>query len=91
MEDRVDGTVEEDVLRDVVEDEAELPVPDEVRDVPLVAGDEVVEPDDLVPLREEPVREVASEEPGDARDDDAHHPLPRPAYVQPRRRISAGS
>ncbi len=78
MEDRVHGPVEEDVLRDVVVDEAELPVPGEVGDVADVARHEVVEADDLVTLGEKAVREVAAEEAGGPRDDDAHQARPRP-------------
>ena len=84
MEDRVDGAVEEDVLRHVVEDEAELPVPGEVRDVPLVARDQVVEADDLVTVGQEPVREVAPEEPRATGDHDVHQSSPdRPRSSSP--------
>ena len=79
MEDRVDGPVEVDVLRDVVVDEAELPVAREVRDVAHVARDEVVEADDLVALGEEAVGEVAAEEAGGSRDDGALQERPSPA------------
>ncbi len=78
MEDRVHRPVEVDVLRDVVEDEAELPVSGEVRDVAHVARHEVVEADDVVPLGEEAVREVAAEEARGSRDDDAHQARPSP-------------
>src|SRR5512143_731762 len=72
MQDRIHGAVEIDVLRDVVQDEAELPVPEEVSDVPFVARDEIVEADDLVPFGEEAVGQMAPEESRGSGDDDTH-------------------
>ena len=65
-----------------------------------VAGQEVVDADDLVPLGEQAVAEVAAEEAGAAGDDDSSCgaspsvPVdwrPTQAYVQPAARISFGS
>ena len=50
----------------------------EVRDVVGVAGDEVVEPDDLVTVREKAIGEMRAEEAGAAGDQDSHDCSPRP-------------
>ncbi|GMV11161.1 MAG: hypothetical protein AMXMBFR55_28950 [Gemmatimonadota bacterium] len=72
--------------------ELEALVPHQVRDVVGVAGDEVVEPDDLVPLPQEAVGEVRPQEAGGAGDEDAHQPpLPMESYRKPSARILAGS
>ena len=77
MEDGVDRPVHEDEVRDVVPDEAEALFAGEVRDVAGVARRVVVEPDDLVPLGEKTVAEMAAEESGGA-GDAGPHPLPTP-------------
>ena len=38
----------------------------------LLAGEEVVEADDVVPLRDQPVAQVRAEEAGAAGDEDSH-------------------
>jgi len=43
-----------------------------VGDVFGEAGRQIVEADDLVPFAEEPLAQVRADEPGSARDDDAH-------------------
>jgi hypothetical protein len=63
--------LDEQGVDDVVADELEVGVREEMPDVVLRPGEEVVDADDVRPLRDEPVREVASEETRAARDEDA--------------------
>jgi hypothetical protein len=72
MEDGVDGSVEIDVLGHVVVDETKPLVSGQVADVADVPGDQVIEPDHLVPFGEEAVGEMAPQEPGGAGDDGSH-------------------
>jgi hypothetical protein len=62
MQDRVDRPVHEDVLTDVVADEAEAAFGFEVRDVARVARQQVVHRDHIVPFAEQAIAEVAAEE-----------------------------
>src|SRR5204863_3175529 len=71
MQDVVDGTVDVDVVGDVVLDEREVPVR-QVRYVGRIAGQQVVDSNDRVVAIEECLCEVRSDEPGGAGDD---HPL----------------
>jgi hypothetical protein len=48
-----------------------------MRHVPLVAGDEIVDADNLVAFGEKAIAQVRSEKPGRAGDDDSH-PSVRP-------------
>jgi hypothetical protein len=59
-------------VADVVADEFEAFVVEEVLDVALSAGEEVVEADDFVAFVEEAFAEVGTEEAGSAGDEDAH-------------------
>ena len=63
MEHVVDRPVDRDRLGDVVLDEAEARPFEQVGDVPAVAGQQVVDADDLVPLGEEPLAEVGADKP----------------------------
>ena len=58
--------------RDVVPDELELRVGAEVVEVRQVAGDHVIDGDDVVPFGQEPLAEVRADEPGSAGDEGAH-------------------
>jgi hypothetical protein len=59
-------------VADVVADEFEAFVVEEVLDVALAAGEEVVEADDFVAFVEEAFAEVGAEESGAAGDEDTH-------------------
>ena len=63
--------LEEDWLDHIVAEQLEPGVPEVVRDVLLPAGEEVVDHDHAVPLLQEPVHEVAPDEPCPAGNDDA--------------------
>ena len=63
---------------DVVLDEREAGIVGEVRDVVAVAGDEVVDRDDVPVARAEEVAEVRTQEPGAAGDDRSRHQRPTP-------------
>jgi hypothetical protein len=65
-----------DEVGDVLLDESEMLVAAEVSDVVGAPRDEVVHPDDVVAVGEEAVREMRSEEAGDARDQDSHRQRP---------------
>ena len=56
---------------DVVAQELEVGVGEQVRDVVLGAGEEVVHADDVVPVGEQALAEVGAEEAGAAGDEDA--------------------
>ena len=73
VEDRVDLAVDVDVLGDVVLDELEALVAGEVADVARVAGEQVVERDDRVPVGQQAVGEMRADESGAAGDQDARH------------------
>ena len=70
MQHEVDRTVDVDVVGDVVLDEREVAV-GEVRDVGRVAGQQVVDADDLVAAIEQRFGEMRADEAGRAGDDDA--------------------
>src|SRR4051812_27625149 len=59
----IDFLLDQDVARDVVLDEPEILVPSQVRNVRRVTGDEVIDPDDPVPLRQEPIRQMRPKKP----------------------------
>lgn len=59
-------------LRNVVLHEAEPLIPDQVRDVVGMAGDEVVEANDMVAVSDESIGEVRAQESGDAGDEHSH-------------------
>ena len=61
--------------------ELEPRIPDQVRDVVAGAGDEVVHPDHLVALGQQPVAQVRAEEAGRAGDEDPHADPPADAVV----------
>ena len=71
MVDAADVAADLQWLDDVVLDEGEVGVALEVGDVLALAGDEVVDADDLVALAEQQVGEVGAEEAGGAGDQDA--------------------
>jgi hypothetical protein len=56
---------------DVVADKFKIRIPDKVFDVPLLAGKEIVQADDVIFFFDEPVAEVAAEKPGTAGDEGA--------------------
>lgn len=62
--------LEENWLDDIVAEQLEPRVPEVVRDVLLPAREEIVDNDHAVALLQEPVHEVAADEPGPAGDDD---------------------
>src|SRR5438094_7823367 len=70
---RVDPTGHGNFTRDVALDERERVVVPERREVPLAAGHEVVERDNLVASREQAFDEVRAEKSGAARYDDSRH------------------
>lgn len=70
--------LEENRLNDVVANELEPRVAEEVHQVLLSPGEEIVNDDDVIPTRDELVDEVAPDEARAARDND-----PRPSAVDP--------
>ena len=60
-----------DRLRDVVPDQLEVRPAEQVRDVRLLAGEEIVEADDVVPLVDEPFAQVRAEKARAAGDENA--------------------
>src|SRR6266498_5836203 len=79
MQNGVERSFDADELRHVVADEPEPRLSGEASDVAKVARYEVVHRDDLVPLGEEPVAEVAPQKPGASGDQNPHHARPREA------------
>jgi hypothetical protein len=67
--DEVHGTVEVEILGDVLLDEAEVRVASEVLDIVGGAGDQVVDDDDTVAAGKEDIDEVGAEETGTTGDD----------------------
>jgi hypothetical protein len=67
----VDPTIDRQNARDVGFDELEPVEREEMRDVGTRARDEVVDADDVVPLRHEPLTEVAAEKAGTTGDENA--------------------
>ena len=72
MQDAVHGTGDVDERADVVADELQAAVVLEVGEVGGRSRDQVVHADHGVPEREQPVAEVAAEEPGRAGYEEAH-------------------
>ena len=72
VENPVHRALDVDEAGDVVLDELEGRVADQVGDVVRRPGDEVVHPDHLVPLGDEPVAEMGAQEAGGAGDEDTH-------------------
>ncbi len=68
MPDEVHGAVEEEVLGDILRDEAETRVTGEVREVVGGAGDQVVEDRHAVSAREQQIGEMGTEKAGAAGD-----------------------
>ena len=69
MEDPVH--LDEQGVDDVVADELEIGVGEEMPDVVLAAGEEIVDADDVVALAEEALAEMAAQKSRAARDQDA--------------------
>ena len=69
MENVIDRLLDQDVARDVVLDVPVILVPAQVRDVRRVPRDEIIDRDDPVPLRQEPVRQMRPEKPRPTRND----------------------
>jgi hypothetical protein len=63
--------LEKDRVVDVVADELEIRFVEQVGDVVFLAGEEVVEADDVMALGDEAIAEVRAEEAGAAGDEDA--------------------
>lgn len=78
--------LEQDGLDDIVAEQLEPGVPEVVRDVVLPPGEEVVHHDHAVPLLQQPVDEVAANEPGPSGDDDAARRRAEPGGHARRRR-----
>ena len=72
MQDGVQGPLELDEVRDVVEDQLEVGVAPQVGDIGRVPREEVVHPDHPVALGQEAVTQVRAKEPRRARYEDAH-------------------
>jgi hypothetical protein len=73
MEDSIDLSFDVYEICDVVLDEPELRITKEVCDVIRASGDEIVKAYYFVPLGDEPVAEVRSDETGTAGDENAWH------------------
>src|SRR5262245_50128884 len=71
VKNEIDGAVDVDVPSNVVPDEFEIPVT-QVRDVGQIAGEQVVDPDDLMTTLEERFAQMRSNESRGAGDDAAH-------------------
>ena len=72
VQDGVQGPLDLDEVRHVVQDELEVVVAPQVGDIGGVPGQEVVHPDHAVALGQEPVTQVRAQEPRRARYEDAH-------------------
>src|SRR5688572_31613009 len=80
------------VRGDVVSNELEAIVAGEVRDVVVVPGHQVVEPDDRMPFRQEAIAQVGSQKAGRAGNQDSHAIFrPIESYVKPSDTIFSGS
>ena len=62
MKNKIDSFIHSDVIRDIILDELKLRIPDEVGNVGGIAGDEVIDADDAVPLGDQAIAEVGTEE-----------------------------
>ena len=82
MQHVVDRPVDLDRLGDVVLDERKCGLLEQVGDVPPVAGQQVVDADDLVAVGEEPLAQVRADEPRPAGDHRSRHPLSPPSLMQ---------
>jgi hypothetical protein len=60
-------------MNDVVAHELEIGVAQKVADVVLVSGEEVVHAQDIMPSFQKKIAEMASDEPGTARNQNARH------------------
>src|SRR5687768_6501401 len=79
------------VGRDVVAHELEAFVADQVREVVRVPGDEVVESHHVMPVANETVGKVGTEEPGGPRDEHSHaRGRPNERYLKPSAVIFSG-
>ena len=76
VQDVVDGPVDLQRLRDVVPDEAGIAVATRAAEVRLLAGDEVIDGDDLVALGEEALAQMRADEAGAAGDQRSHGACP---------------
>src|SRR5206468_7760357 len=70
VQDRVERSLDVDVLRDVLMDERKAPLWKQVGDVVGVPGDDVVDAEHLVPVGEESLAQMRADESRPARD---HH------------------
>ena len=73
MEDVVDISIDEEIVCDVVLNELELRLSSQMGDVCRATGDQVVDADDRVPLRDEAITEMRAEKPGTAGDNRNWH------------------
>src|SRR5690242_6636989 len=88
----VELALDVEIVGDVVLDKAEPRVAYQVRDVVGAPGDEVVHPDDVVLVGNEPIREVRAQKPRRSGDEDPHGEFrPMPWYSNPSERMRAGS
>ena len=71
MQDVVHGSVDVDVVGDIVLDELEVGIPRQVRDVGDVAREQVVDADDRVAALQQRLGQVGTDEAGCAGDDDS--------------------
>jgi hypothetical protein len=53
-------------------DEGVIRIPGEVRDVLALAGDEIVDADHLIPIREQQIGQIRPEKPSGAGDENTH-------------------
>ena len=77
VQERIERSGQEDVLRDVVLDELEPGIPGKVLDVPDVARDQIVEPDHLVTFRQEPIAKMGPQKTAGPGHEYPHSNLPR--------------
>jgi hypothetical protein len=80
VQDVIDWAVNLQWFRDIVFDEPELGIVQQRRDVPPVAGQEVVNAQDLVTVRQKPFAEMRADEPGASGNNSPHDDYSHPSY-----------
>ncbi len=83
MKDGVELARHKNVIGHVVFDERELGGSGQVGDIVGGPGDEVVQTEDLVPLPQESIAQMTSDESGSAGYENSHCGLPMPSYRNP--------
>jgi hypothetical protein len=80
MQDGIDGTIDCNCLTYVLMDEAKAGMALERSKISAVSGQQVVKPDDLMALGDQPVTHMGSNEPGGAGNDDSQFCFFPPTY-----------